>query len=138
MKPSTYLGGLAVVLTLGTLTTACTSHGDTGAHPLADSAQGGRPGTLEGPTRSDSPKTRTPDSGMNGVARKGLTRMGNASTTGHMDSTMTQMKAHMRMMDGAAAESLKAALPMHRQMLANILGEMDSQMRSMNMTRDKR
>lgn len=50
---------------------------------------------------------------------------------------MAQMQAHMRVMDGAGGDSLKAMLPMHRQILANMLAEMNAQMRSMNMTGDK-
>lgn len=49
---------------------------------------------------------------------------------------MGQMQAHMRMMDGATADSIKAMLPMHRQMLANMISQFDREMRQMNMKSD--
>lgn len=51
-------------------------------------------------------------------------------------STMEKMQAHMRMMDGAGADSMKAMLPMHRQMVANMISQFDRDMRSMNMKSD--
>lgn len=47
---------------------------------------------------------------------------------------MDQMQAHMRMMDGAGADSLKAMMPGHRQMMANMISQFDREMRGMNMT----
>lgn len=139
-RGSAYLGGIAVVLTLGTLATACTSRGDTGAQLRADSAQVGRTGTLEGATRTDSSKTAGGSSGMSATAGTAMKGMGNTSVAGpvgSIGSMMAQMQAHMRVMDGAGADSLKAMLPMHRQILANMLAEMNAQMRSMKMTGDK-
>lgn len=52
------------------------------------------------------------------------------------DSMMAQMHAHMQMMDTASAAGLQAMLPMHRQMVANVLSGMTADMRSMNMTGD--
>ena len=46
---------------------------------------------------------------------------------------MEQMQAHMRMMDGAGADSMQAMLPMHRQMVANMISQFDREMREMNM-----
>ena len=51
-------------------------------------------------------------------------------------STVDSMTAHMRTMDTSSAASLQAILPMHRQMVANMLSQMNSDMRSMNMTAD--
>lgn len=47
---------------------------------------------------------------------------------------MEQMQAHMRMMDGAGADSMQAMLPMHRQMVANMLAQFNKDMRGMDMT----
>lgn len=45
-----------------------------------------------------------------------------------------QMDAHLRMMGGASADSLRAMLPMHRQMVGNMLSQFDRDMRGMNMS----
>lgn len=45
-----------------------------------------------------------------------------------------QMEAHLRMLDGANADSLRAMLPMHRQMVGNMLSQFDRDMRGMNMS----
>ena len=58
--------------------------------------------------------------------------MMNAQMTAMMDS----MHMRMQMMDTASGEHMKSMLPMHRQMLANMLSQMSSEMRSMNMTAD--
>lgn len=47
---------------------------------------------------------------------------------------MEQMQAHMRMMDGAGADSIQAMLPTHRQMVANMLAQFNKDMRGMDMT----
>lgn len=139
-KRSAYLGPIAVALTLGTLATACTSRSDTGAQLRTDSAQTGRPGTLEGATRRDSSRIAGGGSGMSGMtgtAMKGMGNAGMAGPAGSMGSMMARMQAHMRVMDGPGGDSLKGMLPMHRQMLVNMLAEMSAQMRNMNMTGDK-
>lgn len=51
-------------------------------------------------------------------------------------SMMEDMASHMEAMRGATGDSIKAMLPMHRQMTANMLSQMDSEMRSMNMSDD--
>lgn len=45
-----------------------------------------------------------------------------------------EMTAHMRKMDGAGADSLKAMIPGHRQMMANMISQFDRDMRGMTMT----
>lgn len=52
------------------------------------------------------------------------------------DSSAAQMQSHMRMMQGAAADSMKAMLPMHRQMLGSMLAQFDRDMSGMNMGSD--
>lgn len=49
---------------------------------------------------------------------------------------MEQMQAHMRMMEGAGGDSLMATMPMHRRMTANMIAQMNREMRDMNMTAD--
>jgi hypothetical protein len=49
---------------------------------------------------------------------------------------MEQMQAHMRAMHGAGGDSLTAMLPTHRQMAANMIAQMNREMRDMNMTAD--
>ena len=49
---------------------------------------------------------------------------------------MEQMRAHLQAMHGAGGDRLKALLPMHRQMAANLIAEMNREMRQMNMTAD--
>ena len=47
-----------------------------------------------------------------------------------------EMQAHMRSMQGVDGDSLKAMLPMHRQMAANMIAQMNREMRDMNMAAD--
>ena len=82
----------------------------------------------KGPDRSDTSATKADSAGMAGMNMAGM--MSQAS----VDS----MTAHMRMMDTASAASLQAMLPMHRQMVANMLSQMSADMRSMNMSGDAR
>lgn len=56
--------------------------------------------------------------------------------SGMQDGMMGEMMAHMQMMTGAGADSMQAMLPMHRQMVANMLSQMNSEMREMSMTTD--
>jgi nitrous oxide reductase accessory protein NosL len=51
---------------------------------------------------------------------------------------MGQMQSHMRMMQGMSADSTKAILPQHRQMVANMISQMNREMREMNMATDER
>lgn len=53
------------------------------------------------------------------------------------DSMMQQMQAHMGAMMGAGADSMAAMMPQHRQMAANVLAQMNREMREMNMTADE-
>lgn len=53
------------------------------------------------------------------------------------DSTTRQMQSHMAAMSGATADSIAAMMPRHRQMAANILAQMNREMRAMNMIADE-
>lgn len=71
------------------------------------------------------------------AAKADTAGMGGMNMPGMMSpATMDSMAAHMRMMDTASAASLQAMLPMHRQMVANMLSQMSADMRSMNMSAD--
>lgn len=76
-------------------------------------------------------------------APAGGTAAARADTAGGMQgmagmgtATMDQVDVHMRSMMGAVADSMKMMLPEHRQMVANMLSGMDTQMRQMNMKAD--
>ncbi len=74
--------------------------------------------------------------GMSGMPMQGMGGMkgmagGDSSTMGGM--TMADMQKQMDAMMKASPEQMKAMLPMHRQMAANMLAQMNTQMRTMNM-----
>ena len=68
----------------------------------------------------------------------GTQGMGNMKGMAGMESgaMMQQMQAQMRTMMGASADSQMDMLPMHRRMVANMLAQMDAEMRRMNMAGD--
>ena len=77
--------------------------------------------------------TATPESG----GMQGMPGMqGTGGMRGGMAGMMGQMQSHMRMMETPNGDSLKGMLPMHRQMTANMLSEMNREMRGMNMSGD--
>ena len=45
-----------------------------------------------------------------------------------------QMQAHMQMMEGASGDRLMAMMPEHRQMAANMMAQMNREMREMDMS----
>lgn len=90
------------------------SYGDSVSRAAADS--------LEGPTRSVSSNESASIQGMAGM-------MGARLMT---DS----MKSQMRMIGSMAPERMKAMIPMHRRMVAEMLSSFDDAMRKMNMPAD--
>lgn len=83
----------------------------------------------------DAPEAQAP------TAERAETPAGNADggmqgMGGMSGGTLDQMDAHMMAMMGAAADSMKALLPEHRQMVANMLAQMGAEMRQMNMKTD--
>lgn len=74
----------------------------------------------------DAVKART-DTGQAMAATPAMA--GAAPNGGMMDS----METHMRAMTAADADQLKAMLPEHRQLVANMLSQMNQEMHSMNM-----
>jgi ABC-type phosphate transport system auxiliary subunit len=49
---------------------------------------------------------------------------------------MAEMQQHMQRMMGAGTDSMRAMMPMHRQMTANMLSRLNREMRDMNMQAD--
>lgn len=47
-----------------------------------------------------------------------------------------QLQAHMQMMQSASGDQLTAMVPEHRQLVANMIAQMNREMREMNMTTD--
>jgi hypothetical protein len=76
-------------------------------------------------------EVRQPDS-AEGQAMGEMGGMGSMGSQGMMG----EMRAHLRTMAGAGADSLRGLMPMHRQMTANMLQQMDSDMRGMQMAGD--
>lgn len=59
--------------------------------------------------------------------------MGGMQGMGGMDNgMMAQMQSHMQAMQGMSADSLEKALPEHRQMTANMMAQMNQQMKGMS------
>jgi hypothetical protein len=116
----------ATVALAGLVTLAACARKDARRNETSDTAgASASAGTLEGPTRKDSVGGMAGMQGMAGMA-------GGMMGTGMMDS----MQTHMRMMDTVSADHMKTMLPMHRQMVANMLSRMSTEMRSMSMPAD--
>ena len=69
------------------------------------------------------------DTGMAGM--EGM--RGGAVASGSIQ-IMADVDAHLGMIGSATADSMKAMLPMHRQMVANMIAQLEREMRDMNMT----
>lgn len=121
------------VLVGASLLGACRSNDDGGKGTRRDSAAGAAVGSLEGATRADSARDSAGMRGMQGM--KGGMK-GGQMAGGMMGGMMDSMPAHMRMMQGVSADQMKAMLPAHRQMVANMLSQLDGEMRKMNMRPD--
>ena len=68
-------------------------------------------------------------------ARGDMPGMGSMGSIESQDM-MSEMRAHMQGSSAAGADSLRRMLPMHRQMTANMLQQMDTDMRGMQMAGD--
>ena len=122
----TILLPLAAAAVAGMVTLAACTNNDARRNPVSDSAAASASaGSLEGATRKDSASGMSGMPGMAGMA-------GGMMGAGMMDS----MQTHMRVMDTVSPDRLKAMLPMHRQMTANMLTRMSADMRGMNMPAD--
>ena len=115
---SGYVTGFALV---GAAAFGACKASDKGAADSAVATASHEAGSLEG-ARKD---TTHPMAAMPGMA-------GGAMASGMMDS----METHMRAMTNASADQLKAMMPEHRQTTANMLSQMNQEMRSMSMPAD--
>jgi hypothetical protein len=97
------------------------------------------PALLLGACRGDDDDTETgaapPDTGVP-AARDTAGMSGMSGMAGMGAGMANQMMSHMQSMQGAGADSMRAMLPMHRQMVANMIAQMNREMRDMNMTMD--
>ena len=110
----------AVSAALALASVACTTSRDQQA---ADSTNGSMPhaALATGATTSTMP-------GMTNT----MGTMGNTGMTAMMD----EMRQHLHTMRTASPDSLKAILPTHRQMVANMMATMNTEMREMHMPGD--
>lgn len=86
-----------------------------------DSLAAASAGSLEAPRHMDRMMDSANMPGMEAMMRSRM-----------MDS----MQTHMRMMVGMSPDRMKAMVPVHRQMVANMLSSFDDSMRRMNMPSD--
>ena len=100
-------------------------------------------GRSESRTASSADSAATARGNSSAGSLEGANRPSSTSATGAMQmpgmmsaATMDSMETHMRMLDGMSGEQMKAMLPAHRQMVANMLSQMNQEMRSMNMSGD--
>ena len=129
---------LTAVVAVAT-TSACAKSGEQRAAPAnaaSDTASpSGQPAPAAGGQEMGDMKGMD---GMKGMA--GMRGGDSAGSSGMMGGAMSgmsgDMQTHMRSMMGASAGQLKAMLPMHRQMVANMLAQMNGEMRQMNMASD--
>jgi hypothetical protein len=100
---------------------ACGKSGKEASGTPADSVSAATAGSLDGPSHIGRLMDSASMPGMGGM-------MGSRM----MDS----MQTHMRTMEGMSLDRLKAMIPVHRQMVANMLSSFDGSMRQMNMPPD--
>ena len=75
--------------------------------------------------------------GMHGGDSAGGMMGGMSGMGGMMGGMGSEMQAHMQRMAGdVSGEKMQSMLPMHRQMVANMLSRMNGEMRQMNMAAD--
>ncbi|MEO5568916.1 MAG: hypothetical protein ABIR92_10510 [Gemmatimonadaceae bacterium] len=102
-----------------------------GALVAVTACKGADKSTADSTGAAAAPAPGADSGGMGGMA--GMPGMGSASSGGSMAE---QMQAHMKMMQSAGPDSLKAMLPAHRQMAANMISTFDKEMRDMKMSGD--
>lgn len=73
-----------------------------------------------------------PAGGMEGM--QGMGGMAGMQMGGGM---MEQMQAHMKAMEGKSGDATVQMMPQHRQMVANMIAQMNREMQDMNMTADQ-
>ena len=86
---------------------------------------------------SDNPKDTAGASAADTAAAQQAGNAGMQGMEGMQGGGMTErIQGHMRMMEGAGAEQMKAMMPEHRQMAANMIAEFNREMKGMNMAGD--
>ena len=93
-------------------------------------ALGAACGDERAPDAQQTPSEDSVSAGMG--AMEGMPNMPAMGSGGMME----RMTAHMGSLHGVSGDSLQRMLPMHRQMVANMLAEMNREMREMNMSGD--
>lgn len=56
---------------------------------------------------------------------------------GMQSGAVQEMRAHLQQMQGVSGARLEAAIPGHRQRVANVIAQFNREMRDMNMTNDR-
>lgn len=100
--------------------------------------QGGATKTTGQPSVGGGSAQGAPSSGARvdtGTDMPGMSGMPEMSNTADSlaDGMPAEMRSHMQRMRSASEDSLTAMLPIHRQMVANMLARMNGEMRQMNM-----
>lgn len=137
MRRPTPIQSFSLLLALAGSLAACTAKDNSGSRGSGSTSAA--VGTLEGASRNTGAAQTSPDSGMQ-PKMSGMPGMSGASGMGGMMSgvMMDSMQTHIRMMNGMNPSQINAALQMHRQMTANMLSRMNSEMRTVNMPSDAR
>ena len=83
---------------------------------------------------------RTPDGAESGEGMEGMQGRQDMDGMTHMEGgtagMMGAMHTHMEMMGGMSGDSMRSMLPTHRQMMANMIAQMNREMTGMNMPAD--
>ena len=75
-------------------------------------------------------------SGEAAMDMDGMPNMEGMAMEGGSAGVMSDMQAHMQMMSAMRGDSMHAMLATHRQMMANMIAQMNREMRDMNMRGD--
>ena len=93
-------------------------------------------GEDESGAADDTARSRDAAGATGGMANmEGMQGMGGME--GGQGGMMADMQMHMQMMSGMSGDSMHAMLATHRQMMANMIAQMNREMRDMNMAGDE-
>ena len=90
-------------------------------------------GAADSPGTSGADNTTAASAPDTSAGTSGMAGMGHAMASSAM---MERMEAYLRSSEGAGRDSLEAALPEHRQSVANLIAQMNREMRDMDMAGD--
>lgn len=99
--------------------------------------------TLAACGKSRNDESTTPGDSVS-TAAAGSPRLGTKMDSANMggmgpmmgNGMMDSMQTHMRAMEGMGPDRMRAMIPMHRELVANMLSSFDDSMRQMNMPTD--